>query len=464
MLRKKNILFIITDQQNIDTISAYKEYFPNKAYGVHYVKTPNLDKLVSGGYSFLLSQSVNPLSCPARASIFTGRYSIENGVYYNNIGIDKNIKNIGEWLSDYAGYNCYYSGKWHAGGAWNYPSIDGNRKIPGFNTIPIGEFPTGEHNDYQVSTAVMNFLNGYNESKPFFIVAGLMNPHDICFWTMNDRGLVCSDELLDKNLEYPPLPPNNSYSFNEPKILSSTRRSHNSIFWQNYSYDYYRMIEKMDFDVGRILNAVESRNDDTIVIFTSDHGEGLGRHSRVQKWHPYDQSVRVPLIFYSPGYIKQCIDTEHLVCGLDLFPTICDFAGIPDTLPDNLRGKSLKGLLTLNDTDALKNRKYIVSEFKITGRVVRTRRYKYIKMYEFSGDNDKPFVKKDGSPSKFFPTDKASEIYKSDSVVLLFDMVDDPWETKNIAGEDTKDIINEHELFLKEWESSVIPGIHYDRN
>lgn len=116
MNNKKNILLIITDQQNIDTISAYKEYFKDKSSGVHYLNTPNLDKLVSGGYSFLLSHSANPVSCPARASIFTGRYSIENGVVFNNIGIDKNVKNLGEWLSVHGGYNCFYSGKWHAGG------------------------------------------------------------------------------------------------------------------------------------------------------------------------------------------------------------------------------------------------------------------------------------------------------------------------------------------------------------
>lgn len=462
MNNKKNILLIITDQQNIDTISAYKEYFKDKSSGVHYLNTPNLDKLVSGGYSFLLSHSANPVSCPARASIFTGRYSIENGVVFNNIGIDKNVKNLGEWLSVHGGYNCFYSGKWHAGGKWNYPAVSGNRKIPGFETIPIGEFPTGEHNDYQVSTAVRNFLDGYDSSNPFFIVAGLMNPHDICYWTMKDRELTSSDELLDEKLDYPSLPPNNSYSFKEPKRLAQTRRVANSTYWLNYSYDYYRMVEKVDLDIGRILNAVERRKDDTIVIFTSDHGEGLGRHSRVQKWHPYDQSVKVPLIFYSPGYINHSIDTNHLVSGIDLFSTICDFAGV-SVLPTGIRGASLKNLMTRGADEKFDEREFIVSEFMITGRVVRSKRYKYVKMYEYSGDNENPFVKMDGTASKFTPTDRASEIYKSDPTVLLFDMIKDPWEMNNIAG-DMIDIVEKHESYLREWEKMIVPGIHYDRN
>ena len=119
MKRKPNLLIIISDQQGIDTISAYKEFFIHEAYLCHWVKTPNFDRMVAGGYSFLDSNSTNPVSCPARSSIFTGRYSNETGVTDNNIGIDKNIPNMGEWFEAHSDYNRVYCGKWHIGGQWN---------------------------------------------------------------------------------------------------------------------------------------------------------------------------------------------------------------------------------------------------------------------------------------------------------------------------------------------------------
>lgn len=463
MSKKKqpNILLIVTDQQNIDTITAYREYFPDQASGPHHVRTPNLDKLVRGGRSFLLSHSANPVSCPARASLFTGHYATGHGVTYNNIGIDKTIPNLGQWLSEHSDYRCFYAGKWHAGGAWNYPALSGNRKIPGFETIPIGEFALGEHNDYQASTAVKNFLEDESNETPFFLVAGLMNPHDICFWTKGLRGnvLVPDSELLLAEEEYPPLPPNHSYAFTEPKQLAQTRQKGSEIYWKNYAYDYYRMVEKMDLDVGRILQALENRHDDTVLIFTSDHGEGLGRHSRVQKWHPYDQSVKVPLIFYAPGYIDQGIDQKNLVSGVDLFPTVCDIAGVE--IPENVDGVSLMPLLRRRGD--LK-RDYIIAEFMHTGRVVRTHRYKYVKMYRFSGEPDAPFVRKsDGGHEAFRPG--CGDAYEDDPVRLLFDMQDDPWECKNLAEDPRSEkIMARMETMLRKWEEKITVGKHYDRN
>ena len=462
-LKRPNIVLIITDQQNIDAISAYKSYFKDPRWGSHHLRTPNLDRLVRGGYSFLLSHSADPVSCPARASLFTGHYATEHGVTYNNIGIDKTIPNLGQWLSTHSDYRCFYAGKWHAGGAWNYPTLTGNRKIPGFETIPIGEFAVGEHNDYQVSTALKNFLDDSTVTTPFFIVAGLMNPHDICFWTKGLRGksLVSGRELCVDSAICPALPPNHVYSFEEPRQLARTRQQASEVYWRNYAYDYYRMVEKVDLDVGRILEAVDRRKDPTIVIFTSDHGEGLGRHSRVQKWHPYEQSVKVPLIFYAPGYIDECVDTESLVSGIDLFPTICDLAGV--SAPDAVNGRSLLPLMTQQEEW---NRPYVVCEFMHTGRVVRSRRYKYVKMYRFSGNSDKPFVRKlDGAAEKFVPGSDASQRYQEDTVRLLFDMERDPWEQHNLANDPSlQQVLRLHETYLQQWESSLHPGTHFDRN
>ena len=109
--KRPNILIIVTDQQNIDAIAAYKKYFRDKEWHCHWIKTPNLDKLVEKGYSFLESFSTNPVCSPARSSIFTGRYTIETGVIFNNVGIDKAVTNMGEWFEKDSNYTRIYCGK-----------------------------------------------------------------------------------------------------------------------------------------------------------------------------------------------------------------------------------------------------------------------------------------------------------------------------------------------------------------
>ena len=461
-VKPPNIVLVITDQQNIDAISAYKKHFADKAYACHNLHTPHLDRMVSDGFSFLQSHSANPVSCPARASLFTGHWSIENGVTYNNIGIDKTIPNLAEWLSKKSEYRCYYAGKWHAGGQWNYPETDGPRKIPGFETIPVSEYGLGAHTDAQVSMAVKSFILNDKQPTPFFVVAGLMNPHDICYWIPALQGKTLTnpahvDILQD---DYPPLPPNLNYDFAEPAQLADTRQRMDGAWWQNYLSDYHRMVEMVDMEIGRILDAVDARGGDTVVIFTSDHGEGHARHARVQKWHPYEESVKVPLIFYCPGYIRAGEDTKTLVSGIDVFPTICQMAGVDP--PESVNGKSLLKYIT--GVGAAPKRDHIIVEFMHTGRVVRNAKYKYVKMYIFSGQPDAPFVRRDNNLPAAFVPGKQSE-YKVDPALQLFDMENDPWETVNLACDPAyAQIIKQMEKLLSRWEDSVKPGFHFDRN
>jgi len=461
--RKPNILIIISDQQGIDTIAAYKEFFKHKAYLGHWLKTPNFDRMVAGGYSFLESHSTNPVCCPARSSLFTGRYSTETGVTYNNIGIDQNVPNMGEWFEANTNYNRVYCGKWHAGGQWNYPDIAGERKIPGFETIPVGVSGTGDLNDFQVSGAMKGYIMNYKEDKPFLAVAGLMNPHDICYWSPQLHGdkLVPKSDLFELGGSLPPLPPNFEFNFDDPFPKQQVKFT--PAEWQNYLYDYCRMIEKLDADLGRLLDAVDSRSDETLVVFISDHGEGSARHRRVQKWHPFEQSVKVPFIAYMPGKVKDnVIDNKHFVSGIDLMTTICEFAGI--SAPPNCKGRRLKQLLEKGETDDVMD--FAVAEFQHTGRVVRKTDYKYVKIYEYSGVPDAPFIRlEDGKPEKFQPCAGSSR-YKTLPNKLLFNLREDPWETNDLSKNPAYALkISEMDLFLaEEWEKKMIPGTHFDRN
>lgn len=94
------------------------------------------------------------------------------------------------------------------------------------------------------------------------------------------------------------------------------------------------MVEGIDEHVGRIMDAVRDRNDDTVVVFIADHGEALGRHRLVTKWHPYESSVKVPFTLWNPKrVVAGNMDSTHLISNIDLMPTLCDYAGIARPIP-----------------------------------------------------------------------------------------------------------------------------------
>jgi len=468
MNSKPNILIIISDQQNIDSIAAYSHIFKHKAYHCHWVKTPNLDRIAKNGYSFVESYSVNPVCSPARSSVFTGRYTVETGVTNNGLGIDTNVPNIGEWLSKY-GYYSVYCGKWHAGGSWTYPEVESNRIVPGFETLQVGMFApglTGDYVDFQVSGALSGFIRNYSDEKPFFAVAGLMNPHDICYW--KGRFLPENDRF-GLGEERPPVPPNQAAEFelefrnsdNATQLFEKRNEQFTEDQWRNYNYDYQRMIEKLDTDVGRLLDAVESRSDKTLIIFTSDHGEGSARHKRTEKNSPYEEALKVPLIFYMPSKVKKnAYDMSNIVCGLDIMATICDFAGIQ--APANCRGESLWPIV--KGKCKIKKKNFSISELKQTNRIVRQGDLKYIKFYRYSGNREEPFVRKsDGGFEKFQPGN--SSRYVESDIKMLFDLKKDPWETRNLANEPgyAQAISQMEALLQNEFENVVIPGTSYIR-
>lgn len=452
---RPNILIVICDQLSIDAVSAYRAQYSNPAWGAHWVHTPNLDRLASRGVSFLQSHSENPVCCPARSAVFTGRWSVETGVIQNSIGIDKNVPNMGQWFEANSDYERVYAGKWHIGGRWTYPSISGNRKIPGFETMPVGNEHTGDFSDYQVSSCVEAFIRNHRSRRPFLIVAGLMNPHDICFWPR----VVPKDDVFRLGDKLPPLPPNHRVDPPVPIVRGNADRM-TETQWRYYMYDYFRMVEKLDGDVGRMMNAVEARGDDTIIIVTSDHGEGLGRHGRVQKWFMFDSALKVPLIVSWPGHTREgVIDSAHLVSGVDIMPTVCDYAGLAPPL--HMRGRSLRTVLEGKRTEW---RDSVFAELRLTTHIVRTLQYKYVKFYRSSGNFERPFLTASGQPSVFVQG-RGSD-YRVHAYRMLYDVQKDPWEMHNLAEDTRYDAeLRAHEQLLRdEYESRLIPGQHYDRN
>jgi choline-sulfatase len=404
-----NFLVVICDQLSLDAIAAH---------GCRYTHTPNLDRLIERGVTFIESHSTNPVCSPARSSVFTGRMPVETGVITNTRPIHDSVPDLGQWLGQ-NGYDCAYCGKWHLPDGW--PS-----RMKGFEVLPVGG-AQGDLVDIAVAETCEGFLLHHTSpERPFALVASFLQPHDICYWAIANKQLV-PEQLPFAHLrdQLPPLPPNNEVRPPAPAKLDAIR---GPMFtpeqWRYYLYIYHRQVEMLDADVGRLLNALEQSGlaDDTIVVFTSDHGEGGGRHSHVQKWYPYEESVKVPLIVSCPARIQSGVrDTAHLVSGLDIVPTLCDFAGIP--APPHQRGYSLRPLL---QDRAVEWREFLVSEHHVVGRMVRTADFKFVQ-------------------------------YEDDPVEQLFRIHEDPWEMNNLYDQARyADTIADHRRILEQWRGCML--------
>jgi len=419
--RGPNLLLIVTDQQHSNTISAG---------GCRDIQTPGQDRLCQQGVRFACSYSANPLCSPARAAVLTGRTSAEAGVWRNNRGITKAIPHVGQWLAEKAGYEPVYAGKWHLPRSFTHD-------IPGFTVLTAGVSGQGNLGDTVTSRACEGWLRNRSADKPFLLVASFFQPHDICQWLRINRsnpGELRYPEIRD---QLPALPANFEPEDKEPALVQRKRAGDEPSqgkwspeHWRFYRWSYYRHVEMVDAEIGRVLQAIEDtgRAADTLVLLTSDHGEGMGHHRMVRKNCFYDECCAVPLVVSLAGHVAaDAADRTTLVSGLDVVPTFCDYAGVEP--PPHMRGVSLRPVL---EGSGKLDRGHIVSEVSDNrGRMVRTARYKYIK-------------------------------YAADPVEQLFDMQADPGETKNLAtASEHRAALREHRRLLTDWEIPLVgaPGL-----
>jgi len=415
---RPNILLILTDQQHINTIAAR---------GQTHVRTPALDYLAARGVSFGNSYCPDPICSPSRSSIFTGRTASEADVARNGRHIYRGIPNLGEWFQENSGYHTIYAGKWHLPRTYQ-------DRIEGFTVLPGGIGGQGNVGDTSVSRACEGYLRNYSGRQPFLLTASFMQPHDICEWlrlNMENQPKLRYPELA---AELPPLPENFAYEALEPQVIQQRRLGNEPAkgewrreHWRYYLWSYYRHIEMVDGEIGRILDALEDtgRLDETVILFTADHGEGLAHHQMVRKSSSYDEAAKVPFVISWPGHFPAGRhDAATLVNGIDIVPTLCDCAGIAP--PPKMRGRSLRPEIEGRAGNAPG---YTVVEIPVNiGRVVRTPRFKFA-------------------------------TYSGDTVEQLFDMESDPGETTNLAiRADHAATLADHKRLLLEWEKRLEPA------
>jgi arylsulfatase A-like enzyme len=410
--KKPNILFITTDQQAWNTMSAV---------GNTYIHTPSLDRLANAGVTFSKSYSPNPVCSPTRACWITGLTSSENGVITNGLKIIEGIKTVGHVLTE-NGYETVFAGKLHVGIPQSY-----NQKIPGFSKVLCeGIGGKGTLGDQVVSSVAAGYLLNRDKSKPFYLAVNFLQPHDVCNWTSrNKKKMEAMPTIHNLKNQLPPLPDNFNSEIDEPNDMKVARvEAWSEMDWRYYLWNYYRMVEEVDAEIGRVLNALEESGelDNTVVIFNSDHGEGTAHHRSILKNFPYDEACRVPFVISYPRELKQgVLDERTLVTGLDVVPTICDFAGVKP--PENCKGISVRKIAAGKNQSG---REFIVSEMNHDkGRMIRTADFKFI-------------------------------AFRDDPNVLLFDMKNDPGETTNLAqNSEYRQLVEKHIQLLEDWEKNL---------
>jgi choline-sulfatase len=418
--KQPNLLLIMTDQQFGDTMSC--------VIGSEYLHTPNMDSLAATGMRYTRAYTANPLCIPARASMFTGRYPHETGIQTNtNEKIDPARYPCMGRIFQAAGYETGFFGKWHLPFAESRADEHGFGAYAGKPGVYSGE-------------PVAEFIRKKRE-RPFLAVASFLNPHNICEWARGEElpgGPIGDPPSPDR---CPPLMPNAVPPHDETDIMAHMRRAYQAhrLFpvgaftdgkWRQLIWAYYRLVEKVDQQVGTVLQALREsgQEKDTVVVFLSDHGECHGAHRWNQKTVFYDESARVPLIVSRRGTIPTGICDSLVHTGVDLIPTLCDLAGVQT--PKQLPGRSFQ---TQAAGHKAAGREYLVVSnhmiqcepvdgvlLKPQGRMLRSDQYKYC-LYDLGQRRES-----------------------------LVDMKQDPGEMKNLAGDEAfRPILLRHREYLR---------------
>jgi arylsulfatase A-like enzyme len=374
-----NIVFIMTDQHSADALSC--------RMGDRYLKTPALDRLAARGTFFSRAYTPNPLCMPARNSIFTGRYPHETGITDNT----KTTLDAAEFVTmgthfRQAGYRTAYYGKWHL--AFD----EGAPKTHGFETLETG------HIDAENAALATKFLERKHD-KPFLLVVSFLNPHNVCELA---RGQDLNNGPIGEPppvAQRPPPPANLAPPRDEPDTMARIRAGYHANpqfpvggfsppMWQALRWGYYRLIEKVDAEIGRVLDTLKAAGleENTLIVFTADHGECAGAHGFNQKTVFNEESARVPFIISFPGQRAGRVSEKFINTGTDILPTMLDFAGLAK--PSRLPGASLR-LLALGEPvaawrDAVVVQNNMSQTFPVDGnvpttegRMIRTDRFKY---------------------------------------------------------------------------------------
>ena len=416
MTNRPNVLFVLSDQHR---------YCSMPGVDGCEVLAPNLERLQRAGTSFTNCFSNYPLCAPARGMLISGRWPSDTGVFNNLSELEPSTSSLGEIFAR-GGYQTCYIGKWHLHGG-PQETVDGNdRYIPpgpgrnGFERMSVwtetnrhwdsvryeegsgAAVRTSGYNATLMTDEALEFLSKRDRTRPFFLVLSLNPPHP----PLDDAPPDYLDLYTGRSLSMRQNVPE-SMASGAQLVPAGAHRNHVTMTLQEQLGQYYAHISAVDAEIGRLLTKLEETDAlaETLIVYTSDHGDMLGSHGKLRKGAFFRESAQVPLVLAWPGKIAAGQENEMLIGLIDIYPSLLGLCGLD--VPDTARGADLStGILAKHRTGA----RYVVhfstsqddSGFREGSRGLRT-------------------------PHHLYFTDGKQE--------CLFDTSEDPFEMRDLAAD-----------------------------
>ena len=361
--KKPNIVFVFDDQLRADVCGVY---------GGKDILTPNINRLASQGIKFTDAISSCPLCTPYRGMLHTGRYPTHSGILMNFVEANhiQNPNCIANVFNN-AGYHTGFIGKWHLSSGWRREEglFEPDRaavaafrtKNPETEYVPPGpkrlgykhweafNFHVAFNNywyykdepkklysdkyetDTQIDQAIAYMEALKNSANPFFLTVAPHPPHPPFKPEYIPKGYL--DKVPDQIHWSPNVPPDN------PRKLIEMRY-------------YLAMAKNIDDNLGRLMQYLDDSglSDNTILVFTSDHGEMHGSHGRLNKMVPYTEAMNIPLIIRWPGRIQAGQESDALFTAMDHLPSLCGLAGL--SIPQEVDGCDLSDVILNHNRDS----------------------------------------------------------------------------------------------------------------
>ncbi len=372
--KRPNILFFFSDQQRWDTCGCY---------GQNLEVTPNLDRMASEGVRFEHAFTCQPVCGPARSCLQTGLHATQTGVWKNGLSLPRETKTLAHHLGD-IGYETAYVGKWHLA----------SRHFHEFDSVAVPEQFRGGYRDYWCAADILEFTShGYGghmwdtegnkvefppdryradactdialeylrnrkrPEDPFFLMVSYIEPHH-----QNDRNRYEGPEGSKERFK----------DYTPPGDLAKSPAEGD---WPENYPDYLGCCNSLDSNLGRYLSLLEEQGilDETLVIYTSDHGSHFRTRNGEYKRSCHDGCIRVPLVVRGPGFAGGKV-IDRPVSILDVPPTILSAAGLEP--PAQHQGYALAPLAAGQDNRPEEEVFLQISEDHI-GRAIRSRRWTY---------------------------------------------------------------------------------------
>lgn len=342
--------------------------------------TPNLDAMARRGVLFRQAISNQPVCAPARACMFTGQYPPRHGVWKNALGLHPDAVTLPGLLRDH-GYTANYIGKWHLSAQTPTDRMSG--PVPrqnrggfldfweGSNALELTSHPfegdmydgdgnplhfSGEYRaDFLTERAVRFLKEKRQKDKPFLLAVSYLEVHH-----QNDSDLFVPPQRYANKYPNPWVP-------QDLRPLPGT--------WPSQLPGYYGCVAGIDDAVGTLLASLKEQGleENTIVVFTSDHSCHFRSRNAEYKRSPHESSIHIPLIMAGPGF-NRAMEIPELVSQVDFAPTLLEAAGV--TVPATMQGKSVIPLLQ-RKTEGWRNEVYIEISESLTGRALRTPQWTY---------------------------------------------------------------------------------------